>query len=399
MLSAGATPLLVVMIALAVLFDFINGFHDTANAVATVISTRVLRPWVAIAMAGVLNFVGAMSGTEVARTVGSGIVGGSVPLIAITAALVGAIAWNLFTWYFGIPSSSSHALIGSLLGAGIASLGMGSVHWNVLVNKVAVPLILSPAVGFMFALLLMRLLIRVFGAMSPSRVGPIFRRSQIVSAAFMAFSHGSNDAQKTMGIITLGLVSSGLLPTFHVPTWVIGLSAAAMGAGTFAGGRRIIHTMGTRLAHLQPIHGFAAETAAATVIQAASRFGLPLSTTHVISSSILGAGAARRLNAVRWGVVRTMAGAWVLTIPVTAALGFAAETAAATVIQAASRFGFPLSTTHVISSSILGAGAARRLNAVRWEVARTMAGAWVLTIPVTATLGLVAALVAHAVLH
>lgn len=322
--SEGVTPLLVLLVSLAVVFDFINGFHDTANAVATVISTRVLRPWSAISMAAVLNFVGALSGTEVARTVGSGIVGGSVPLVAITAALVGAIAWNLFTWYFGIPSSSSHALIGSLLGAGVASLGLGSVHWNVLIDKVAMPLVLSPAVGFLFALLFMRLLIRIFGSMNPSRVGPIFRRSQIVSAAFMAFSHGSNDAQKTMGIITLGLVSSGILPTFHVPTWVIGLSAAAMGAGTFAGGRRIIHTMGTRLAHLEPIHGFVAETAAATVIQAASRFGFPLSTTHVISSSILGAGAARRMNAVRWEVVRTMVGAWVLTIPVTAALGFAA---------------------------------------------------------------------------
>jgi PiT family inorganic phosphate transporter len=322
--DAGVTPLLVALIVLAVLFDFINGFHDTANAIATVISTRVLRPWVAIAMAGVLNFVGAMSGTEVARTVGSGIVGGAVPLAAVTAALVGAIVWNLLTWYYGIPSSSSHALIGSLLGAGIASLGFDAVQWRVLLDKVLVPLILSPAVGFMFALLLMRLLIRFFGSMSPSRVGPIFRRSQIVSAAFMAFSHGSNDAQKTMGIITLGLVSAGILPTFHVPTWVIVLSAVAMGAGTFAGGRRIIHTMGTRLARLEPIHGFAAETAAATVIQIASRLGFPLSTTHVISSSILGAGGARRMNAVRWEVVRTMAGAWVLTIPVTATLGFAA---------------------------------------------------------------------------
>jgi len=320
--SAGITPLLIVLISLAVLFDFINGFHDTANAVATVISTRVLRPWVAISMAAVLNFIGAMSGTEVAKTVGSGIVGGTVPLVAITAALVGAIAWNLFTWYFGIPSSSSHALIGSLLGAGIASLGLGSARWSVLFDKVAIPLFLSPVVGFVFALFLMRLLIVIFGAMSPSRVGPIFRRSQMISAAFMAFSHGGNDAQKTMGIITLGLVSAGILPTFHVPTWVIGLSAAAMGAGTFAGGRRIIHTMGTRLAHLDPIHGFAAETAAATVIQVASRFGFPLSTTHVISSSILGAGASQRLNAVRWEVVRTMAGAWVLTIPVTAILGY-----------------------------------------------------------------------------
>ncbi len=322
MRSAGAPPLLIVLIALAVLFDFINGFHDTANAVATVIATRVMRPWVAIAMAALLNFIGAMSGTAVARTVGNGIIGGSVPLIAVTAALVGAILWNLLTWYFGIPSSSSHALVGSLLGAGIATLGMGAVHWNVLVGKVAIPLAVSPVLGFVFALLLMKLLIRVFGSMSPRRVGPIFRRFQIVSASFMAFSHGSNDAQKTMGIITLGLVSAGILPTFHVPLWVMGLSAAAMGAGTFAGGRRIIHTMGTRLAHLEPIHGFAAESAAATVIQTASRLGVPLSTTHVISSSILGAGAARRMNAVRWDVVRTMAGAWVLTIPVTAILGF-----------------------------------------------------------------------------
>lgn len=323
MLSAGTAPLFV-LIAFAVAFDFINGFHDTANAVATVVSTRVLRPGVAIAMAAVLNFAGAMSGTEVAKTVGSGIVGSSVPLHAITAALVAAIAWNLLTWYRGIPSSSSHALIGSLLGAGIASLGMGTAHWGVLLNKVALPLLLSPIVGFLTALWLMRLLVRLFAALPPKRVGPIFRRTQLVSAAFMAFSHGSNDAQKTMGIITLALVSAGMLPSFHVPLWVIALSAGAMAAGTLAGGRRIIHTMGTRLAHLEPIHGFAAETSAATVIQIASRLGFPLSTTHVISSGILGVGAARRLNAVRWGVARTMIGAWLLTIPVTAALGFGA---------------------------------------------------------------------------
>lgn len=312
------------LIALALAFDFINGFHDTANAVATVISTRVLRPWVAILMAGVLNFAGAMSGTEVAKTVGSGIVGSSIPLAAITAALLGAILWNLFTWYYGIPSSSSHALIGSLLGAGIATLGVGAVHWRVLLDKVVLPLLLSPVGGFIIAMALMRLLIRVFAMMPPARVGPIFRRTQVISAAFMAFSHGSNDAQKTMGVITLGLLSAGLIPTFHVPMWVIVISAVAMAAGTFAGGRRIIHTMGTRFANLEPIHGFAAETSAALVIQGASRFGFPLSTTHVISSSILGVGAARRMNAVRWGVVRTMVGAWILTIPVTAALGFVA---------------------------------------------------------------------------
>ena len=323
MLSAGMVPL-VVLILFAVAFDFINGFHDTANAVATVVSTRVLRPGVAIAMAAVLNFAGAMSGTAVAKTVGSGIVGSSVPLHAITAALVAAIVWNLLTWYRGIPSSSSHALIGSLLGAGIASLGVGTAHWTVLRDKVALPLVLSPIVGFLTALWLMRLLVLLFAKMPPARVGPIFRRTQLISAAFMAFSHGSNDAQKTMGIITLALVSAGVLPTFHVPMWVIALSAGAMAAGTLAGGQRIIHTMGNRLVHLEPIHGFAAETSAATVIQIASRLGFPLSTTHVISSSILGVGAARRLNAVRWGVASTMIGAWVLTIPVTAVLGFGA---------------------------------------------------------------------------
>jgi len=318
------TPLLLILISFAVVFDFINGFHDTANAVATVISTRVMRPWVAVLMAGTLNFAGAMSGTAVAKTVGSGIVGASVPLPAITAALLGAITWNLITWYHGIPSSSRHALIGSLLGAGLASIGVDAVHWGVLWDKVVLPLFLSPAAGFIIAIAFMRMLVRIFAALPPARVGPLFRRTQIVSAAFMAFSHGSNDAQKTMGVITLGLLSAGVIPSFHVPTWVIALSAVAMAGGTFAGGRRIIRTMGTRFAHLEPIHGFAAETSAALVIQAASRFGYPLSTTHVISASILGVGAARRMNAVRWGIVRTMVGAWILTIPVTAALGFAA---------------------------------------------------------------------------
>jgi PiT family inorganic phosphate transporter len=318
------TPLLVTLLLLAVVFDFINGFHDTANAVATVISTRVLSPTVAIAMAATLNFVGAITGTEVAKTIGSGIVKGDVPLVAVSAALLGAILWNLLTWYFGIPSSSSHALIGSLMGAGIGALGVGSVQWLVLFNKVLVPLVASPVAGFFIALLLMKGLYAIFANMSPHRVGSWFRHAQIVSAAFMAFSHGGNDAQKAMGIITLGLVSANVLPTFAVPTWVIILSALTMAAGTAAGGRRIIHTMGTRLAHLEPIHGVAAETSAAAVIETASRLGFPLSTTHVISSTILGVGAARRMNAVRWDVVRNMVRAWILTIPVTAILGFIA---------------------------------------------------------------------------
>ena len=321
---SGFTPLLYLLLLLAILFDFINGFHDTANAVATVISTRVLSPAAAIIMAAVLNFLGAITGTEVAKTVGSGIVGKEVPLIAIAAALVGAVVWNLVTWYFGIPSSSSHALIGALIGSGIGSLGAGTVHWDVLVNKVLLPLVFSPVAGFFVALLLMKGLYAVFANMSPHNVGAFFRRAQIVSAAAMAFSHGGNDAQKTMGIITLGLVSAHMLPAFAVPTWVIVLSALAMAAGTAAGGRRIIHTMGTRLAHLEPIHGFAAETSGALVIEAASRLGFPLSTTHVISSTILGVGAARRMSAVRWDVVWNMVRAWVLTIPITAALGWIA---------------------------------------------------------------------------
>lgn len=321
----GFTPLLWTLLILAVSFDFINGFHDTANAVATVISTRVLSPTAAIMMAAAFNFVGAMTGTEVAKTVGSGIVGSIVPLLAIAAALVGAIAWNLITWYYGIPSSSSHALIGSLLGAGIGSLGIDAVQWIVLWNKVVLPLVLSPVSGFLIALGLMRLLYALFANVPPARVGNFFRRAQMVSAAFMAFSHGGNDAQKTMGIITLALVSAKVLPTFAVPTWVVVLSALAMAAGTAAGGRRIIHTMGTRLAHLEPIHGFAAETSAALVIETASRVGgFPLSTTHVISSTILGVGAARRMNAVRWNVGRNMVQAWALTIPVTAVIGFLA---------------------------------------------------------------------------
>jgi PiT family inorganic phosphate transporter len=318
------TVLLWLVLGLAVVFDFINGFHDTANAIATVVSTRVLAPGVAILMAAVLNFVGALSGTEVAKTIGSGIVGTTVPQVVVAAALAGAIVWNLITWYFGIPSSSSHALIGGLVGGGIAAAGVNQVHWEVLLQKVVVPLVASPVIGFIIALFLMRLLLGLFANASPTRVGTFFRRAQIVSAAFMAFSHGGNDAQKTMGIITLGLVSANVLHTFEVPTWVIILSALTMAAGTAAGGRRIIHTMGQRLAHLEPIHGFAAETSAAAVIETASRLGFPLSTTHVISSTILGVGAARRMNAVRWDVVRNMVRAWILTIPVTAGLGFLA---------------------------------------------------------------------------
>lgn len=318
--------LLILVLILAVIFDFINGFHDTANAIATTISTRVMSPALAILMAAGLNFAGALSGTAVAKTIGSGIVGASVSQEVVMAALIGAIAWNLITWYFGIPSSSSHALIGGLVGAGIAAAGINQVHWTILFDKVLKPLLVSPVVGFLIAFWLMNLLRTIFANVSPGRVSGFFRRGQIVSSAFMAFSHGSNDAQKTMGIITLALISSGQIPAqpFQVPVWVIALSASAMALGTAAGGWRIIRTVGTRLAQLTPIHGFAAETSAASVIEIASRLGLPLSTTHVISTAILGVGSSSGARAVRWNIVLRIIQAWILTIPACALIAWAA---------------------------------------------------------------------------
>lgn len=316
--------LLVLVIVLAVTFDFINGFHDTANAIATVVSTRVLTPILAILMAAGLNFAGALSGTAVAKTIGSGIVGTNVSQEVVIAALIGAIAWNLITWYRSLPSSSSHALIGGLLGGGLAQAGINQVHWNVLIDKVITPLVSSPIVGFLGGWLLMNLLLTIFAKFSPRFVGRFFRQGQLLSSAFMAFSHGSNDAQKTMGIITLALIAANQIPAqpFHVPLWVIILSAAAMAFGTAAGGWRIIHTMGTKLVQLTPIHGFAAETTAATIIEAASRFGFPLSTTHVISSSILGVGSSKRFKSVRWIIARGMIQAWIVTIPITAFIAY-----------------------------------------------------------------------------
>lgn len=328
--------LISLVVLLAVAFDFINGFHDTANAIATVVSTRVLAPGTAILMAAVLNFIGALTGQAVAKTITGGLVEpGAVKAldfssaqVLVMAALVGAITWNLITWYFGIPSSSSHALIGGVVGAGVAAVGAGNVIWEGLLNKVLLPLVLSPLTGFIVSLLLMRLLYVLVARASPRRVGSTFRRLQLVSSAFMAFSHGSNDAQKTMGVITLALFSAGFPlavdanGTPNIPWEVVLIAATAMGAGTAAGGRRIIHTMGQRLVHLEPIHGFAAETTAATIIETASRLGFPLSTTHVISSCILGVGAARRASGVRWGVAFNMIRAWIYTIPVCASIAF-----------------------------------------------------------------------------
>ena len=316
------TPLLLAVIALAVVFDYINGFHDTANAIATSVSTRALRPEHAILMSAAANFVGALTGTAVAKTISSGLAtppGGSTGQTIVAAALIGASIWNLITWRLGIPSSSSHALIGGLLGAVIVAVGTSAIIVDGVVGKVILPLAGSPIAGVIGGFLLMVILLNLFQRANPRRINERFRRLQVLSAAFMAFSHGSNDAQKTMGIMTLALISAGILPPdAKVPLWVIVLAASAISFGTAAGGWRIIRTMGQRVVKLDPVHGFAAETTAATIILGASQFGMPVSTTHVISSAIIGVGASDRLSAVRWGVARNIVIAWVLTIPASA---------------------------------------------------------------------------------
>jgi len=314
--------LLLCVIGLAIVFDFINGFHDTANAIATSVSTRVLSPKVAVSMAAILNMVGALSGTAVAKTVGAGLVEAScITQVTIISALIAAIVWDILTWYFGLPTSSSHAILSGVVGAGIATAGTGVIIQKG-VYKVLAGLILSPVVGFILSFFLMIFLLWLFGRSTPTLVSNLFGRLQIVSAAYMAFSHGSNDAQKTMGIITMALISYYKLPEFHIPLWVIAVCATAMALGTAFGGWRIIKTLGTRIVNLKPIHGFAAETTAATVIEIASRIGLPLSTTHVISSTIMGVGASKRFSAVKWGVGGNIVLAWIITLPVCAILAW-----------------------------------------------------------------------------
>ena len=313
------TLMLIAVLGLAVLFDYINGFHDTANAIATSVSTRALRPEHAILMSATANFVGALTGTAVAKTISSGLAttpDGAEGQTIVAAALIGAIVWNLITWRFGIPSSSSHALIGGLLGAVIASVGPSSINSEGVLSKVLLPLVLSPVLGIVVGFASMVLLLNVFQRANPRRMNDRFRRLQVLSAAFMAFSHGSNDAQKTMGIMTLALVAAGLLPPDSpIPLWVIVLAATAISLGTAAGGWRIIKTMGQRVVKLDPVHGFAAETTAASIIFGASHLGMPVSTTHVISSAIIGVGSSDRLSAVRWGVAGNIVMAWILTIP------------------------------------------------------------------------------------
>ena len=314
----GFSLLLIVVLLFAVTFDYINGFHDTANAIATSVSTRALRPSHAILMSATANFIGALTGTAVAKTIASGIAitpSGDQGQIVVAAALVGGIVWDLVTWRLGIPSSSSHALIGGLIGAAIASGGVQSLQLDGIYSKVLVPLVASPIIGVVLGFTVMVVLLNIFRRAHPKRINDRFRRLQVLSAAYMALSHGSNDAQKTMGIITLALVAGGVLPDPTVPLWVILLAASAISLGTAAGGWRIIRTMGQRVVKLDPVHGFAAETTAATVIFGASSLGIPVSTTHVISSAIMGVGASDRFSAVRWGVAGNIIVAWVLTIP------------------------------------------------------------------------------------
>jgi PiT family inorganic phosphate transporter len=316
--------LLIAIVVLALVFDYTNGFHDTANAIATSVSTRALSPRIAVLMAAGLNLLGALVSTSVAKTVGEGIVNTDlVTLQVVMAALVGAVVWNLVTWRFGIPSSSSHALFGGLIGAMIASAGISGVIWSGVVEKIILPMIGSPLLGFVGAWVLMTGLIWLVRKRQQGPVNTWFRRLQPISAGFMAFSHGANDAQKTMGIIALALFASGTIDTFYIPTWVKIVCALAMAFGTYSGGWRIIHTLGSKVIKLDPIHGFAAETAAASVIQLATHFGVPVSTTHTITAAIMGVGSTQRLSAVRWGVAGNIVTAWVLTLPAAGLVGAA----------------------------------------------------------------------------
>jgi PiT family inorganic phosphate transporter len=317
----GWSLMLATVVVLAIVFDYINGFHDTANAIATSVATRALHPRQAIAMAASFNFIGAFAGTAVAKTVGAGLVDeGTTTQGVIAAALVGAITWNLITWYRGLPSSSSHALIGGLFGATLIASGPAAFKVEGIIDKVLVPMISSPVIGFVVALLLMIALYWLLRGAPRRRASVWFRRLQVVSAGFMAFSHGSNDAQKTMGIITLALFSAGAIGSIDVPLWVIIVAASAMSLGTAVGGWRIMRTMGHRVVKLEPVHGFAAETTAATVLFTTAQLGMPVSTTHVISSAIMGVGSARGTRGVRWGVARGILIAWIITIPAAGAV-------------------------------------------------------------------------------
>lgn len=308
--------ILILIIILAVFFDVANGWHDAANAIATVVSTKVLSPLVAVSLAAAMNILGAFLTTAVAKTVGSGIVEPkAVTDLVIISALLSAILWNIITILMGLPVSSSHALFGGIAGAAAAHGGASILNGTGIV-KILTSLLISPVIGIIVGYLFMRLVLSLFGQLSPGVISRYFGRLQIVSSSFMAFGHGSNDAQKAMGIITMALVSGGAIHSLEVPKWVVLLCALAMGFGTLFGGWKIIKTLGVKMLKLEPIHGFAAETSSAAIIVTASHWGLPVSTTHVVSTAILGVGATKRLSAVRWGIAGKIVMAWVLTLPV-----------------------------------------------------------------------------------
>lgn len=316
------TALLVTVIVIALIFDFTNGFHDAANAVATSISTRAVPPQVALFGAAVLNVIGALVSTEVAATLAKGIVDAdAVTLPVILGGVVGAIFWNLVTWYWALPNSSSHCLIGGVAGAALATSGMDAVQWAAIVEKVLIPTVGAPLFGFTIGITLMVGLTWMLRKSHPAPTMRRFRVFQLLSASFMAYSHGKNDAQKTMGIITLALYSAGSITELVVPLWVKLASALVIGLGTYSGGKRIIRTLGMQLVKLDPVQGFAAETAASAVLMTTAELGFPVSTTHVITSSVMGVGATRRLSAVKWGVSRNIFIAWVTTLPIAGLVG------------------------------------------------------------------------------
>ena len=311
--------LLWVVVVVALGFDFTNGFHDTANAVATSVSTRALSPRLAVLVAAVANLAGAFVTTAVAKTVGKGIIDtGLATEKTVLAALLGAIAWNLLTWWLGLPSSSSHALIGGLIGAALVQSGSRGVEWHDITHKVVFPALASPALGFLGAFVLLLLIYWVFVWVTPGVANRGFRLGQLASGTWVAFTHGANDAQKTMGVIALALFEAGKIDRFYIPTWVIVAAGLAIGAGTYAGGWRIMRTMGQRIFSLEPASGFAAQLSGGSVIYLATHFGFPVSTTHVVSGSVMGAGATKQLSAVRWGVAGNIVFAWLLTIPAAA---------------------------------------------------------------------------------
>jgi PiT family inorganic phosphate transporter len=317
---------LVIVIAVALLFDFTNGFHDAANAIATSVSTRAISPRLAVLGAAALNFAGAFVSLKVAATVAKGVVDpGAIELKVVLAGVIGAIVWNLLTWLLGLPTSSSHALIGGVAGAAVAAVGFDVIQWHGLAHRVLIPSLAAPFLGLLGAALIMFVLLWFIRKRAPGPVNRAFRKLQLISAGFVAFTHGTNDAQKTMGVMTLALIAAHPGREFSVPTWVIISAAIAMALGTYAGGWRIIRTLGQRMAKLEPPQGFAAEAATASILWYTAHVGFPVSTTHTISGSVLGAGATTRFSAVRWGVAGNIVVAWLLTMPCAALAGAAVE--------------------------------------------------------------------------